>query len=95
MDAADIGSPGPHHRAVHPLGRREPNSRITRPWAARTRRLALVAMRALVVDAQEGVGLDELGLSGGGPNGDEGLVGEYRRPLRTAQMSPVKRKVRR
>ena len=34
-----------------------------------------------MIDAQQGVGLNELGLGGGGPDGHQGLAGEARRPL--------------
>ena len=35
-----------------------------------------------MVDAQQGEGLDELGLGGGGADSHQRLAGEYRRPLR-------------
>ena len=35
-----------------------------------------------MIDAQQGVGFNELGLGGRSPDGDQGLPGEHRRPFR-------------
>ena len=45
VTAADIGGSGPRMAPSAPWARREPNSSTVRPSAARTTRLALVAMR--------------------------------------------------
>ena len=78
-----------------PWARREPNSSTVRPWAARTIRLALVAIRLwwLMVSRVK-VSISWAWMAGARTvtTGSRGKIGV---PSGTAQMSPVKRKSRR
>ena len=72
--------PAQRRRGPGPGGTRTPLT--GRPSAARTMRLVLVAMRDWWLRVSSRIGLDELGLDGGGADGEEGLPGEDGRALR-------------
>ena len=82
VDAADVGRPGPHDGAVHPLSPAGAELQHRAAVGSPDHPVGLGSDEALVVDAQQGVGLDELGLGGGRPDRHKGLAGEYRRALR-------------
>ena len=70
--AADIGrprAPAPRRRRPGPGGSRIPAPRG--PAAARTMRLALVAMRDWWLIGKQQIGLDELRLDGGSAHGND------------------------
>ena len=79
---ADVGGSGPHHGGVHPLGPAGAELHDRPALRGPDHPVGLGSDEALVVDAQQSKGLDELGLRGGGPDGDQRLAGEHRRPLR-------------
>ncbi len=80
--AGDIGGPGAQQGAVGALGPAGAELATGRPSAARTMRLDLVAMRHWWFRHQQHEGLDELGLNGGGADGEDGLPGEDGSALR-------------
>ena len=81
VDAADIGRPCAHHRAVHPLGPAGAELQNGAALGGADHPVGLGGDEGLVVDRQQGVGLDELGLGGGGADGDQRLPGEDRGAL--------------
>ena len=78
---ADVGGPGAGDGGVRPLGpagaELQHRAALRRPDDA----VCLGGDEALVVQAQQGEGLDELGLDGRGPDRQDRLPGEDGRPL--------------
>ena len=81
MDAADIGSSRPHHRAVHALGPAGTKLQHRPALGSPHQAAGLGGNQALVVDAQQGVSLNELGLRRRRPDRNQRFIGEYRRSL--------------
>ena len=81
MAAADVGSPGAQNggvRALRPAGTEFQH----RPaLGSPDNPVGLGGDQALVVDAQQEIRLNELGLNGRCPDGDNRLIGEDRRAL--------------
>ena len=77
----DIGGAGPQHRGVGPLGpagaKLGDGAALGRPHDA----VGLGGDERLMVEDQQYIGLDKLGLNGRGPDGEDGLPGEDGRAL--------------
>lgn len=93
--AADISRPGSGDGAVRALGPAGAELQHRSPLGRPDDPVGLGGDQALVVDGQQGEGLDQLGLDGRRPDRHHRLPGKIGVPSGTAQMSPVKRKSRR
>ena len=76
--AADVGGTGTVHSAAGTLGPACAELQHPSALGSPDDAAGLGGDEALVVDGQQQEGLDELGLDGGSPDGDEGLIGEDR-----------------
>jgi len=74
--AADVGSTGTQHSSIGTLGPAGAELQHRAALSGPDDAVGLGSDEALVVDAQQQVGFDELGLDGGSPDGDQRLLGE-------------------
>ena len=76
--AADVSSPRPVDGAAGALGPAGAELQHGAAPGGPDDAVGLGGDEALVVDGQQQEGLQQLGLDGGGPDGEDGLVGEHR-----------------
>ena len=80
--AGDIGRPGTQHSGVGALGPAGPELAHRAAVGGPDDAVGLGGDEGLVVEGEQQEGLDELGLNGGGADGEEGLPGEDGSALR-------------
>ena len=90
---ADEGGPGPVDGAAGSLGPAGAELQHCPPPGGPDDPVGLGGDEGLVVDGQQQVGLQQLGLDGRGPHGENGLVGEHRGPLGDGKDVPGELKV--
>ena len=91
--AADIGRSGADNGPVRPLGPAGAKLQHGTALGRTDDSIGLGGNHGLMVQGQKHIGLDELGLNGGGADGQNRLLGKHRRALRHGVNVPGKAEI--